>query len=95
MGVQALPVNPFSLHGWKNAHYAHFILNAIRLRSINCVGMYLVLDLDVQVAIISAVWRARKCSCDLLPCRDRYGLLGIEDGLSRKRQIELRRVIDV
>lgn len=59
MGVQALRVNPFSLHGWKNAHYAHFILNGIRLWSINSVGMHLILDLDVQVAIISGVWRAR------------------------------------
>jgi hypothetical protein len=75
--------------------YAHFILNAIRLQSIDSVGMHLVLNLDVQVAIISGVWRARKSSGDLFPCRDRYGFLGIEDGLSRKRRIESRRVIDV
>jgi hypothetical protein len=50
--------------------------------------VYLIIDLNVQVAVIPGVWRARESSGDLFPCRNRYGVLGIEDGLSRKRCIE-------
>ena len=82
--IQALWVNPFSLHGGENDHYAHFILNGVRLRSLDSVRMHLILDLDVQVAIVSGVWCARKSSGDLFPCRDCYGLLGIEDSLSNR-----------
>ncbi len=95
MCIQALWVNPFSLHGWENAQYAHFILNAVPLQSLDSVGMHLILDLDVQVAIISGVWCARKSSGDLFPSRDCYGILGIEDSLSRTRRVGSRCVIEV
>ena len=59
MGVQALWVNPFSLHGWENSHCAHFILDGVLLlRSADSVRLHLILDLDVQVAIIPGVWCA-------------------------------------
>jgi len=88
MDVQALCVNSFSLHGCENGHHAHLILNGVRLRSINSVGIHLILDFDVQVAVIPGVWCTRKRPSELFPCRDRDGILGIEDGLPRKETIK-------
>ena len=88
MGVHALSVNPFSPHRWKNNHYAHFILNAVHLQPIDGVGVHFVFNLDIQIAVVPGIWRARKSSGDLFPGRDPYGILGIEDRLSSKRSIE-------